>query len=451
MFGGAGSDYNASRCGFTRPPTERPKEATMSITRRNFLTVTAAAVAASGTRLAVAPAFAQASPVKIGVLTIKSGIAAQVGESGLRGVQYATDRINAGGGILGRKIELVVEEESSPKDTVERFRKLALQGKVDAVSGCISTGVGLALGPVAEELKTIWLSWDGTTQKGVEETMTRPKYAFRSCDNECEAVMASLLTAKQFKGKIKTVAGINPDYSYGRDNWAAFLAIMKRYGMGVTAVSDLWPKLGTTDFTSHVAALQQAKPDLIFSSFWAADASIFLKQANAAGLIPATKLVFTTAGGVHETLKKAFTPEGMILGYNTMYFEWDKASPLQKEFTKWHREKFKEWPNYESDHGYFTVAAYKAAVEKASKAAGGKWPTTDQIIQALEGVEVESLQGMRRYREDHIMEASFFQGLSTHRNGYDFVTISPVEVMTTKQVQKPAGKGLYEWIDSWKV
>ena len=424
----------------------------MSISRRNFLTVMAGAAAASGTRLATAPAFAQSGPLKIGVLTIKSGIAAQVGESGLRGVQYATDKINAAGGILGRKIELIVEEESSPKDTVERFRKLALQNKVDVVSGCISTGVGLALGPVAEELKTIWLSWDGTTQKGVEETMPKPKYAFRSCDNECEAVMASILTARHFKGKIKTVAGINPDYSYGRDNWAAFTAIMKRLGMNVTAVADLWPKLGTTDFTSHVAALQQAKPDLIFSSFWAADASIFLKQAHAAGMIPATKLVFTTAGGVHETLKKAFTPEGMILGYNTMYWEWDKASPLQKEFVKWHKEKFNEWANYESDHGYFTIAAYKAAIEKASKAIGGKWPTTDQIIQGLETVEqVESLQGFRRYREDHIMEANFFQGVSTHKNNYDFVTVSPLEVMTTKQVQKPSGKGLYEWIDSWKV
>jgi ABC-type branched-subunit amino acid transport system permease subunit len=57
---------------------------------------------------------------------------------------------------------------------------------------------GLALGPVAEELKALWLSWDATTQKGVEETIAKPKYAFRSCDNECEAIMASLLTIKNY-------------------------------------------------------------------------------------------------------------------------------------------------------------------------------------------------------------------------------------------------------------
>ena len=423
----------------------------MTTTRRNFLKGLGGAAVAAGARLDAAPAFAQSGPIKVGALVIKAGVGALPGEYGLRGTQWATDRINASGGILGRKIELLIEEESSPKDTVERFRKLALQNKVDVIVGVISTGVGLAIGQVAEELKTLWLAWDGTTQKGVEETMPTPKYAFRSVDNEAEAVMSSILTAKYFRGKFKTVAGLNPDYSYGRDNWAAFLAIMKKYNMGVTPVTDLWPKLGTTDSTSHVAPLQQAKPDLIFSSLWAADVSIFLKQAHAAGMTANTKFVFPVAGLVHETLKKAFTPAGMILGYNTMYFEMANPSPLLRQFTRDHYEKYKEWPSYESDHAYFVIAAYKAAVERAAKAIGGKWPSTDQIIQALEGIEVESLSGMRSYRKDHIMEANFYQGLTTYKNKYDFVTIEPVEVMTTKQIQKPSGVGLYDWINSWKV
>jgi len=423
----------------------------MRCTRRHFLKLSAAGAAAAALPLDVAPVLAQSGPVRLGILAAKAGVLAPVGESGLRGVQFATDRINGAGGILGRKLELVIEEESSPKDTVERFRKLALQDKVDAVSGAISTGVGLALGPAAEEMKTIWLSWDATTQKGVEESMPKPKYSFRSTDNECEAVMASILTARHWKGRFKTVAGINPDYSYGRDNWAAFLAIMKKYGIEAQVVSELWPKLGATDFTSHVATLAQARPDLIFSCFWAGDTPIFMKQAHAAGLTRSTKLVLTTGGGVHESLKKDFTPEGALLGYNCFYFENTKASALAREFTRWHHDKFKEWPNYESDHGYFTVAAFKAAVERAARAGGGKWPTQDAIIQALEGVEAESLSGPRRYREDHIMEATFFQGFTTHKNKHDFVTIDPVESMGTKQIQKPSGVGLYDWINGWKV
>jgi branched-chain amino acid transport system substrate-binding protein len=139
------------------------------------------------------------------------------------------------------------------------------------------------------------------------------------------------------------------------------------------------------------------------------------------------------------------------MGYNSLYFEAPGASPLLKDFVRWHRDRFKEWPNYESDHAYFTIVAYQAAVEKAAKAAGGAWPTTDQVIAALEGIEVESLSGRRGFRADHIMEGRFFQGLTTHQNAYDFVTISPVEVMSTKQIQKPTGLGLYDWINSWKV
>jgi branched-chain amino acid transport system substrate-binding protein len=420
-------------------------------TRRHFLAVMGGAAATAAAHGRVRPAVAEPPPVRIGLLVIKAGVAAPVGESGLRGVRFATERINAAGGILGRKVELVLEEESSPKETVERFRKLALQQQVDVVSGGLSTAVGLALGPVAEELRTLWLSWDATTQKGVEETMPNPRYAFRSVDNEAEAVMAALLTVRHFRGTFKTVAGINNDYSYGRDCWRTFLAVLKKYNLGVTPVVELWPKLGTTDFTSHVAALQEAKPDLIFSSFWSGDAPILLKQAHAAGLTVGAKLVFSTAGGVHESLKKAYTPEGVILGYNSMYFEAPKASPLLNEFVRWHHETFKEWPNYESDHAYFTIVAYKAAVEKAARADAGRWPTTERIIDALEGIEVESLSGPRGYRKDHIMECNFYQGRTTHRNRYDFVTIDPVTVMSTRQIQKPSGMGLSDWIDSWKV
>src|SRR3546814_13052248 len=115
------------------------------------------------------------------------------------------------------------------------------------------------MGPAAEELKTVTIYWDGTTQDGVDETMQKPRYLFRSTDNECEAVMASLLTIKHFKGQFATVAGINPDYSYGRNNWAAFLALLKRFGIKVEVVAEQWPRVGTLDFSSHVVSLKTSK------------------------------------------------------------------------------------------------------------------------------------------------------------------------------------------------
>jgi branched-chain amino acid transport system substrate-binding protein len=290
----------------------------MATTRRKFLTMVGGA-AAAGMVSAPAGARAQAKkgvptdPVRIGVVAIRAGIAAPVGTAGLRGTEWWAERVNKAGGILGRKVELVVEEESTPKDTVERYRKLILQDKVEVVLGGISTGVTLALAPVAEDLATPWLSWDGTTQKGVDETMPNPKWAFRSVDNEVEAIVAGQLTPKYFKG-IKTVAGIGNDYSYGHDCWQTYQAVLKRYIPDVKFVLELFPKLGVTDFTSHIAAIQQSKADLLMCSFWSGDATIIMKQAAAVGLFKTMKGVFTTAGGVHDSLKKEFTPEGLLLG-----------------------------------------------------------------------------------------------------------------------------------------
>jgi branched-chain amino acid transport system substrate-binding protein len=182
-----------------------------------------------------------------------------------------------------------------------------------------------------------------------------------------------------------------------------------------------------------------------------AEVPIFFKQAQAAGLTEGTKFILPAAGFQHTAMKKAFTPEGVLLGHNSMYFEAPNASPLLKEFVKDYYEKYKDYPHFESDRAYSTVAAYKAAVEKASKAIGGKWPSTDQIIQALEGLEVETFGGSFRYREDHIPDCNFYEGFTTAKNKYDFTTIDPVEIMHTTKLQKPPGMKFYDWIASWKV
>ena len=277
--------------------------------------------------------------------------------------------------------------------------------------------------------------------------MPTTKWSFRSVDNEVEAIAGGILTAKYFKG-VKTIAGINNDYSYGHDCWQSYQAVLKKLGMDVKPVVELFPKLGVTDFTSHIATIQQAKPDLLMTSFWSGDATILMKQAAAVGLFKNMKGVFTTAGGVHDSLKKEFTPEGLLLGYNSMYFDDPQGSPLLKQFVREYKAKYNEYPPYECDHGYFTVEAYKAAVEKAY-AAAGQWPTKEQIVKALEGIEVESLSGRRSYRADHVMMCNFFQGITTHKNEFDFVTIDPVEVLPTTRIQKPSSPTkLNDWIAS---
>src|SRR5690349_11561836 len=418
----------------------------MAISRRRLLASAAALGAVSASAGIFAPAIAQNKPVRIGILAPRSGIAAAPGENGIRATQWAIEKFNAKGGIAGRKVELVIEEESNPKNTIERFSKLVQQDKVDCVQGIVSSGVGLALGPAVEEARALTIYWDGTTQNGVDETIPDPKYLFRSTDNECEAMMASLLVIKHWKGQFKRVAGINPDYSYGRNNMAAFIAVLKRFGVEHEVVTEQWPKVGTMDLTSHVAALKAAKPDLIFSSLLFADLPVFMKQAHAAGLTEGTKLVFPAAGWQHTLMKKEFTPEGMLFGHNTLYFANPKNSATAKEFVAWYGDKFKDYPEWEADRAYFSLISYKMAVEKAMKAKNGSWPSQNDVIEAMVGLEVESLGGKGGWRKDKIADQTFVQGFTTHKNKYDFVTLGEFDTMYSTDLQKPPGANFWEWI-----
>src|SRR5260370_1049593 len=186
----------------------------------------------------------------------------------------------------------------------------------------------------------------------------------RSTDNECEAIMSSLLAIKYWKGKFASVAGINPDYSYGRNNMAAFVAMLKRFNIEHKVVTEQWPKVGTMDLTSHVAALKAAKPDLIFSSLLFADLPVFMKQAHAAELTKDSNIGLPSTGWQHTLMKKEFTPEGILFGHNTFYFDNPNGSPLAKEFVAWYERTYKDYPEWEADRAnsfFISVCCHPAA------------------------------------------------------------------------------------------
>jgi len=156
--------------------------------------------------------------------------------------------------------------------------------------------------------------------------------------------------------------------------------------------------------------------------------------------------VFPAAGWQHTLMKKEFTPEGMLFGHNTLYFDNPNASPLAKEFVAWYEKTYKDYPEWEADRAYFAIASYKAAVEKAAKAKNGSWPSQDEVIDAMIGLTVESLGGKGSWRKDHIADQTFVQGFTTHNNKYDFVTLGEFETMYSTDLQKPPGANFWEWI-----
>ena len=168
----------------------------LNLPRRKALKKIGTGMALGASGLLSAPAFAQNKPLKVGVIAPRGGIAGTAGEGGIRAMEWSVAKLNGMNGIGGRKIELVIQEETTPKETIDRYRKLVLQDRVDAVHGVISSGVSLALAPAAEQSQMLTLLWDGTTQDGVKEMMPNPKYVFRAIDNEVDAVMSSLLAIR---------------------------------------------------------------------------------------------------------------------------------------------------------------------------------------------------------------------------------------------------------------
>jgi branched-chain amino acid transport system substrate-binding protein len=96
------------------------------------------------------------------------------------------------------------------------------------------------------------------------------------------------------------------------------------------------------------------------------------------------------------------------------------------------------------------MQVYKAGVEAAQKAKNA-WPSQEDIINAMEGIKVESLGGPGHMRKDHIAEQTFYQGITTHKNRYDFPTLGQIDTMYSDQLQKPPGMDFWKWIETAQI
>ena len=232
------------------------------VSRRDFLsqlgvTVGAAATAATvplvGGPTLVGRAEAQPkgnipdTPYKIGHMTFFTGAAAVLGEPSYKGHILAAEEINAQGGLLGkRKIETVKADEAAGTDAnVKEMRRMKLSEKIDLFTGVISSGNTPALGPVAEELKLLTVFVDGCTDFLFDKAVPNPHYIFRITNiQSADGVTAAVATAMTWP-KVRKIAHIHPDYSYGRNAFAHFNIVMKKMVPGAQVVSEGWPKLGT--------------------------------------------------------------------------------------------------------------------------------------------------------------------------------------------------------------
>ena len=400
------------------------------------------------------------TPYKIGHMTFFTGPAAVLGEPMYKGQVLAAEEINASGGLLGkRKIEVLKADEAAGVDgNVKELRRLKLQEKIDFFCGITSSGNSPALGPVAEEMKVLTIFVDGCTDFLFDKAVPNPHYIFRITNIQSADGATCALAVAQTWPEVKKIAHIHPDYSYGRNAFDHFNIIMKKLLPKSEVVSEGWPKLGTTDFSSHISKAISAKPDLLVSSVWGGDYVAMYKQALQYGTFEKMKFATTLALGVAPHAIGKDHPEGVIAGcHANYYFTFPSGNrwPQNKTFVEKYYARWKEYPNFQAEGAYTATQMLKAAIEKANHFVGG-WPDDDAIISMLEGMGYSGPGGYVYIRPDnHQGYKDTITGFSKNVPEYPFPILDPDRIITypIRNITAPPGwpkadpTSTYNWIE----
>jgi len=374
------------------------------------------------------PVPAQQEPIKIGVIYGLGGAAAPYTKPAITGHEIAVDEINAKGGVLGRKLQLVIRDDQSKPDVgVREARELIVKEKADFLMGVIHSGVALGISEVAKEYKKIYLNTIAKTAALTEEKGHR--YVFRSASNTViEGRAAAILMANQ---PFKRYAVIGPDYEYGHRLVDDFLSYFKTLKPGVQVVAEAWPKFGERDFTSHVNALLQAKPEMVYSSLWGGDAIAFIKQAKPYGFFTKTEYMNIAAADLDVLVPLgAETPEGIWGSSN--YAVYYPDTPANREFVAKYKAKTGDLPPAGAFFGYVGTYFLAEAIRKAKSA------DTEKVIDALEGLTIETPIGpltMRAY--DHQATKGQYWGRLKRVPEFPFPIMGNVQFIGGEKTLRP--------------
>src|SRR5574341_1859584 len=283
----------------------------------------------------VGPTQAQ-KPVKVAMVNTSTGGAALYGLAGIEGAKIAVAELNASGGVLGRKVELIVRDDGAKPDVGSReIRDVILREEVAAVFGPVSSGVLLAMSEVAKENKTILISHTANTERAFVERGHR--YIFSVVPNTF--IEGSAMGLYMAKKPYKKYMIIGPDYEFGHIQSEAFERRLKENKKDVEIIGRVWPKLGETDFTSYITAILAAKPAAVYGNLFGSDLIAFTKQAKGYDFFKKTPFAALYDVDTLQGLGKDAV-EGVI-GYERGPFHVIRKlapSPRFEEFIKKYRE-----------------------------------------------------------------------------------------------------------------
>ena len=310
------------------------------------------------------------TPIKIGASMSVTGTYAKPGTYQKQGYDVCIDELNAKGGILGRKVELVIyDDQSNPATAVRLYEKLITEDKVDAVMGPYSSAVSEAVANVTEKYKKVMVAPLAATTSIFKKGR---KYIFMVI-TPAENYLDGLIDMAAKRG-LKTVAIINEDTLFPKASAAGTAEAAKKKGMQVV-LQEAYPK-GNTDFSALLVKIKAANPDVIAAGTYFDDAVAITRQMKELNVNP--KMFGLTVGG---DLPEFYD----LLKQNAEYIygstQWDESLPYpgQKEFLAAYKAKFKgQEPSYHTAAGYAGCLIYAEAVKKAGTLDADK--VRDQLL-----------------------------------------------------------------------
>ena len=333
-------------------------------------------------------------PIKIGFPIPLSGPTAIYGVPILKGAEMAVDEINAKGGVLGRKLELLSRDSKANADEAVRLaRELIIKDNVDFLVGTLTSAEAPAVSTIAKENKIVFLAPTAKTVQLTAPAHLHP-YLFRVASNTTiEGQAGAMIMAKW---EIKRVATIAPDYAYGRDAVAAFVDQLKKLRPDIEIVDQQWPRLGEPDFTAFITAQMSKQPDAVFCDLFGGDFITFVKQATPLGYFKAIRNRLADGGevgtvDVAQTLGSDY-PYGIWSdAYDPVI--WGEGEPApHKAFVQNLRAFTKsQYGSGWSIMGYSSVLALVDAIEKAGST------NEEKVAAALVGLTFDTPVGKRTF------------------------------------------------------
>ncbi len=361
------------------------------ITRRNLLTTASAGAVLAASPFRINLLQAQEATIKVGFPVPLTGPYGAEAQDQVRAAEVAIAEFNEGGGLNGRKAELLARDDKlNPGEAATRTLELIEKEKASFIVGSLSAAVQLAVNNVTKERGIIYNSISQSDT--INEATDFSKYTFHEALNP--HLTAGAVGRYAFPKFGKKIAFLTADYAYGHEMVRGFQEAGKAFG--VETLVDIRHPIGTTDFSTLLPRIQSLKPDILCICNFGRDQQIALKQATDFGMKKTMKIIVPVLLYAGRVAAGAQAFDGVI-GGTSFYFGLEDKVASAKAFS----DRFRKMHNgrVPSDYGALGYGGVKTVL-MAAKAAGSV--ESDKVIAALEDLKYDYYKGPQYYRKcDH--------------------------------------------------